>query len=85
MYSSGDIIDGKYRVLRLCSDSGGMGAILHVQAISNAPEYDRAGHLPVGAMLAVSSKACALIICLRANCFFDKAVFVLRNCNQRRR
>lgn len=40
MYTSGDIIDGKYRVLSLCSDGGGMGAVLHVEAIENAPGFD---------------------------------------------
>lgn len=40
MFSSGDIIDKKYRVTGLCSDAGGMGALLHVKAIKNAPDYD---------------------------------------------
>ncbi len=33
MYKNGDVIDGKYKVLGLCSDSGGMGTILHVEPI----------------------------------------------------
>jgi serine/threonine protein kinase len=34
MFDAGDIIDGKYRVDGLCSDTGGMGAILSVTPLS---------------------------------------------------
>lgn len=40
MFSKGDIIDGKYRVTGLCSDAGGMGALLHVKALKNPASYD---------------------------------------------
>ncbi len=41
MFDDGDIIDGKYRVDGLCSDSGGMGAILFVSPTSAAPTDSR--------------------------------------------
>ena len=39
MFDIGEIVDGKYRVDRVCSDSGGMGAILHVTQLIDPPEY----------------------------------------------
>lgn len=33
MYSIGEGIDGKYKVVDVCSDAGGMGTILHVESI----------------------------------------------------
>jgi len=40
VFSKGDLIDGKYRVTGLCSDAGGMGALLHVKALQNPPSYE---------------------------------------------
>jgi hypothetical protein len=40
----GPIVDGRYRIIGLCSDAGGMGAILHVEPIaarSNRPLSNR--------------------------------------------
>src|SRR6185312_17557628 len=37
MYKVGDIIDGSYTVTGLCSDPGGMGAVVFVQALVSQP------------------------------------------------
>jgi len=39
LFASGEIIDGKYRVDGLCSQSGGMGEILFVAALRNSPGF----------------------------------------------
>jgi eukaryotic-like serine/threonine-protein kinase len=39
MFAKDDVIDGKYRVDGMCSDSGGMGTILFVTPVSTAREY----------------------------------------------
>jgi len=39
MYRTNDVIDGKYRVDGLCSDSGGMGEILFVTPLGPDPEF----------------------------------------------
>lgn len=39
MFDIGEIIDGKYYIDGVCSDSGGMGAILHVTQLIDPPEY----------------------------------------------
>jgi serine/threonine protein kinase len=39
MFNSGDIIDAKYRVDGLCSDIGGMGAILFVTPVNLRPGF----------------------------------------------
>ena len=38
MFNPGDIIDGKFRVEGVCSEAGGMGAVLHVSPLAAAPE-----------------------------------------------
>lgn len=38
MYTNGDIINGRYEVQGLCSDSGGMGRLLFVRDIKNADQ-----------------------------------------------
>jgi eukaryotic-like serine/threonine-protein kinase len=40
MFEAGEIIDGKYRVDGLCSDTGGMGAILFVTPLKAKPGFD---------------------------------------------
>jgi len=37
MYKVGDIIDGSYTVTGICSDTGGMGAVVFVQALVSQP------------------------------------------------
>lgn len=39
MYEVDDIVDDTYRVNGLCSDQGGMGIILHVEALDNTPDF----------------------------------------------
>ena len=39
MFDTGDVIDGKYLVKGVCSDSGGMGKILFVKALKNPPDF----------------------------------------------
>ena len=39
MYPVGDVIDAKYSVLDVCSDTGGMGTILHVQPTAASHAY----------------------------------------------
>ena len=39
MFSTGDVIDKKYRVDGLCSNTGGMGTILFVTPLKNAPKF----------------------------------------------
>ncbi|MBD2602821.1 MULTISPECIES: serine/threonine protein kinase [Microcystis] len=39
MLQVGDIVDGKYKVTGLCSDSGGMGTILFVDALISNPPF----------------------------------------------
>lgn len=39
MYDVDDIVDESYRVTGLCSDQGGMGVVLHVEALDNPPDY----------------------------------------------
>ncbi len=40
MFDIGDIIDGKYRVDGLCSDTGGMGVILFVTPLKTKRPFD---------------------------------------------
>jgi len=39
MFDVGDVIDGKYRVDGVCSDTGGMGTILFVKPLKGAPQF----------------------------------------------
>ena len=39
MFDIGEIVDGKYRVDGVCSDTGGMGAILYVTQLVDPPDY----------------------------------------------
>jgi len=39
MYDIDDIVDDTYRVTGVCSDQGGMGVILHVEALVKIPEF----------------------------------------------
>jgi len=39
MFKAGDVIDGGYAVTAVCSDSGGMGTILFVTPLKNAPQF----------------------------------------------
>ena len=41
MYSIGEVIDGKYKVVDVCSDAGGMGTILHVESIKKEYPYSK--------------------------------------------
>lgn len=40
MYKTGEIIDAKYQIRRICSDAGGMGCILHVTPLETKPEFE---------------------------------------------
>lgn len=39
MYDKDDIIDDAYRVTGICSDSGGMGVILYIEALEDPPKF----------------------------------------------
>jgi len=39
MYKKGDVIDGKYTVEAVCSDTGGMGTLLHVKPLIKSHEF----------------------------------------------
>lgn len=39
MYDINDIVDNSYRVTGLCSDQGGMGVILHIEALDEVPDF----------------------------------------------
>lgn len=39
MYAIRNVVDGKYRISRLCSDSGGMGTLVHVDPIDGSNAY----------------------------------------------
>lgn len=39
MYGIGDVIDGKYEVTGMCSDTGGMGTILFIESVLAADPF----------------------------------------------